>query len=128
LKHQLEWLKEADAYALQSSLWNLGDAFQHFFQKQNDAPLFKSKRNLLQSYTTKIEKKKQLPEGSIKGNKIKLPKLGWIKFAKSKEVEGRIYCPLFAVHPQENTLFRFFVSGTIVFMFQKKKRKRSKST
>jgi putative transposase len=72
----LEWLKEADAYALQSSLRNLGDAFQRFFQKQNDAPLFKSKRNLLQSYTTKIEKKNQLPEGSIKGNKIKLPKLG----------------------------------------------------
>jgi putative transposase len=90
LKQQLEWLKEADAHALQSSLRNLDDAFQRFFQKQNDAPRFKSKRNLLQSYTTKIEKKNQLPEVSIKENKIKLPKLGWVKFAKSKEVEGRI--------------------------------------
>jgi putative transposase len=90
LKQQLEWLKEADAHALQSSLRNLDDAFQRFFQKQNDAPRFKSKRNLFQSYTTKIEKKNQLPKVSIKGNKIKLPKLGWVKFAKSKEVEGRI--------------------------------------
>jgi transposase len=44
LKQQLEWLKEADAHALQSSLRNLDDAFQRFFQKQNDAPRFKSKR------------------------------------------------------------------------------------
>src|SRR5690625_7961898 len=27
---------------------------------------------------------------AIDGNKIKLPKLGWIRFAKSREVEGRI--------------------------------------
>jgi putative transposase len=90
LKQQFQGLKEADAHALQSSLRNLDDAFHRFFQKQNDAPHFKKKRNLLQSYTTKIEKKNQLPEGSIKGNKIKLSKLGWVKFVKSKVVAGRI--------------------------------------
>lgn len=89
LKKQLEWLKEVDAHALQSSLRNLADAFDRFFKKQNDAPRFKSKKNPVQSYTTKIEKKNQLPEVSIIGNKIKLPKLGWVKFAKSREVEGR---------------------------------------
>jgi putative transposase len=42
LKQQLEWLKEADAHALQSSLRNLEDAFQRFFQQQNDALVSKA--------------------------------------------------------------------------------------
>ncbi|MXQ55815.1 hypothetical protein [Shimazuella alba] len=70
--NQMECLKRSGCHALQSSLRNLEDAFQRFLPKQNNALRF-SKRNLLQSYTTKIEKKNQLPEGSIKGNKIKLP-------------------------------------------------------
>jgi putative transposase len=90
LKNQFEWLKEADAHALQSSLRNLDDAFKRFWKKQNDAPRLKNKRNNVQSYTTKIEKKNQLPEVSIQTNKMKLPKLGWVRFAKSREVEGRI--------------------------------------
>ncbi|WP_145949515.1 RNA-guided endonuclease TnpB family protein [Paenibacillus sp. Y412MC10] len=65
LKKELPWLKEVDSIAIQSSVKNLADAYSGFFRKQNDAPCFE-------------------------GNKIKLPKLGLIKFAKSKEVEGRI--------------------------------------
>lgn len=62
LKKQFAWLKEVDAHALQSSLRNLDDAFKRFFKKQNDAPRFKSKRNKVQSCTTRMEKKKQLPK------------------------------------------------------------------
>jgi putative transposase len=86
LKKELPWLKEVDSIALQSSLRNLEDAFRRFFQKQNNAPKFKSKKNKIQSYTTKYIN----GNISIIGNKIKLPKLGLIKLAKSKEVEGRI--------------------------------------
>ncbi|KIV56032.1 hypothetical protein AM501_20315 [Aneurinibacillus migulanus] len=32
---------------------NLADAYSRFFKKQNDAPRFKSKKNKVQSYTTK---------------------------------------------------------------------------
>lgn len=106
LKKQFEWLKEVDAHALQSSLRNLDDAFKRFFKKQNDAPRFKSKRNKVQSYTTKIEKKNQLPEVSIQGNKLKLPKLGWIRFAKSREVEGR----LLSATIRRNPSGKYFVS------------------
>lgn len=80
------WLKEVDSIALQSSLRNLSDAYDRFFKKQNDAPRFKSKRNPVQSYTTRQT------NGNIAvvGNRLKLPKLGLVKFAKSKEVDGRI--------------------------------------
>ncbi|NJJ38800.1 IS200/IS605 family element RNA-guided endonuclease TnpB [Paenibacillus apii] len=90
LKQELTWLGEVDSIALQSALKYLADAYQRFFKKQNDAPCFKSKKNPVQSYTTQIQGKSQSPEVSIVESRIKLPKLGWVKFAKSREVMGRI--------------------------------------
>ena len=80
------WLKEVDSISLQSSLKNLADAYARFFKQQNKAPRFKSKSNKVQSYTTKHT------NGNIAviENRIKLPKLGWVRFAKSRTVEGRI--------------------------------------
>lgn len=86
LKKELPWLKEVDSIAIQSSVKNLADAYSRFFKKQNNAPRFKSKRNKVQSYTTKHTNRNI----AIEGNKIKLPKLGLVCFAKSREVEGRI--------------------------------------
>ena len=57
-----------------------------FFRKQNKAPRFKSKKNKVQSYTTKYTN----GNISVVGNKMKLPKLGLVRFAKSREIEGRI--------------------------------------
>jgi len=90
LKREMEWLKEVDSISLQSSLRNLTDAYERFFKKQNDKPRFKSKKNKVQSYTTNIQGKNQSPDVSVQGNRIKLPKLGFVRFAKSKEVCGRI--------------------------------------
>jgi putative transposase len=86
LKQELEWLQEPDKFSLQHALRNLSDAYSRFFNKQNDAPQFKSKKNPVQSYQTNYT------NGNIAvvGNQIKLPKLGLVKFAKSREVEGRI--------------------------------------
>ncbi|PGM52097.1 IS200/IS605 family element RNA-guided endonuclease TnpB [Bacillus sp. AFS053548] len=86
LKKELVWLKEVDSIALQSSLKNLADSYSRFFKKQNNAPRFKSKKNRVQSYTTKET------NGNIAvvGNKMKLPKLGLVRFAKSREVHGRV--------------------------------------
>ncbi|PFN06539.1 MULTISPECIES: IS200/IS605 family element RNA-guided endonuclease TnpB [Bacillus cereus group] len=86
LKKEFAWLKEADSTALQSSLHNLAESYSRFFNKQNKAPRFKSKNNKVQSYTTKHTN----GNIAIVGNKIKLPKLGLVIFAKSREVEGRI--------------------------------------
>ncbi len=86
LKKEYDWLKEVDSIAIQSSLKNLADSYTRFFKKQNKAPRFKSKKNPIQSYTTKFT------NGNIAvfDKQIKLPKLGLVKFAKSREVEGRI--------------------------------------
>lgn len=86
LKKEFVWLKEVDSTALQSSLHNLADSYSRFFNKLNKAPRFKSKNNKVQSYTTKHTN----GNIAIVGNKIKLPKLGLVTFAKSREVEGRI--------------------------------------
>lgn len=86
LKKELTWLKEVDSIAIQSSLKNLADAYSRFFKKQNNKPNFKSKKNLVQSYITRYTN----GNIAIEDNKIKLPKLGWIRFAKSREIDGRI--------------------------------------
>jgi putative transposase len=86
LKKHYHFLKEVDSIALQKSVETLSDAFTRYYQKQNQLPKFKSKKNPLQSYTTKYTN----GNIAINGNKIKLPKLGWVRFAKSREVEGRI--------------------------------------
>ncbi|GIN97945.1 transposase [Siminovitchia terrae] len=86
LKKELVWLKEVDSTAIQSSLKNFADSYSRFFKKQNRAPRFKSKKNKVQSYTTKHTN----GNIAIEGNKIKLPKLGLVRFAKSRDIEGRI--------------------------------------
>lgn len=91
MKKDLEWLKEVDATALQSSLRDLDTAFQNFFRgvkrgQHIGYPKFKSKRNRRRSY-----KSKRVGENiAVVGNKVKLPKLGLVKCAVSKEVKGRI--------------------------------------
>jgi len=96
------WLKEVDSIALQSSVKNLADAFTRFFNKQNNYPQFKSKRHPVQSYLTKnvhnsIE---------VKGKYLKIPKLGVMKFAKSREPKGRIINATI----RKNASGKFFVS------------------
>ena len=96
------WLKEVDSIALQSSVKNLSDSFSRFFKKQNRRPQFKSKKNPVQSYTTKNVNKSI----TIIENIIKLPKLGQVKFAKSRELNGRILNATIRKNPSG----KFFVS------------------
>lgn len=86
LKEHYPFLKEVDSIALQKSVENVDDAYSRYYNKQNDAPRFKSKKNKLQSYTTKMVNNNI----KIQNNYVKLPKVGWVKFAKSREIEGRI--------------------------------------
>ncbi|MXQ52795.1 RNA-guided endonuclease TnpB family protein [Shimazuella alba] len=86
-KREFVWLKEVDSTSLQNTRKHLADAFQRFFQKQNDAPRFKSRKNQVQAYTSQCSySKNSRPTIEIDRNKIKLPKLGWVKFVPS----GRI--------------------------------------
>lgn len=85
LKKTYTWLQEVDSIALQSAVRHLADAYNRFFNRQANPPRFKSKRNPLQSYTTKYTNHNI----AIQGASLKLPKLGWVTLAKSREIEGR---------------------------------------
>ena len=91
LKKELPWLKEVDSTALQNSIQSLGGAFSSYYGKEKGKPKFKNKRNEVQSYTSKCNYNKSGPTIRIKNDTfIQLPKLGLVKFAKSKEIKGRI--------------------------------------
>lgn len=96
------WLREVDSVALQSSIKNLAESFDRFFKKENQSPNFKSKKNPVQSYTTKNTNNNL----AIVDNKLKLPKLGLVKFSKSREVNGRILSATI----RKNASGKFFVS------------------
>ncbi len=92
LKKEKEWLKEVDSISLQQSLKDLDVAYQNFFRrikngdKQVGFPKFKSKKNPKQSYRTQNVNNNI----SIDGNKIKLPKLGLVRFVNSRNFNGKI--------------------------------------
>jgi putative transposase len=102
LKKEFVWLKEPDSTSLQSTLKDLDFAYQKFFKEKKGYPKFKSKKNPVQSYTSKCN------NSSIRivDNIIKLPKLGLVKFAKSREVDGQIISATIRRNPSG----KYFVS------------------
>lgn len=102
LKKQYPFLKEVDSIALQKSVENLSDSYHRYYKKKNKQPRFKSKKNPLQSYTTKYTK----GNIAVLNHHIKLPKLGLVRFAKSREVQGRII----SVTIRRNPTGKYFVS------------------
>lgn len=86
LKSGLDWLKEVDSTALQSSLRDLDMAYKKFFKEHTGFPKFKSKRDDHKSYKSKFT------NGNIQylGKYIKLPKLGYVKTKNKLIPQGRI--------------------------------------
>src|SRR5574344_472033 len=86
LKTKLEWLKEVDSTALQSSLKDLNMAYQKFFKEHSGCPKFKSKKTHRFSYKSKCV------NGNIQycNKHIKLPKLGMVKTKNKLIPQGRI--------------------------------------
>lgn len=86
LKSELEWLREVDSTALQSSLRNLDMAYQKFFKEHTGYPKFKSKKTHRFSYKSKCV------NGNIQycDKYIKLPKLGMVKTKNKLIPQGRI--------------------------------------
>lgn len=86
LKSELEWLKEVDSTALQSSLRDLDMAYQKFFKEHSGYPKFKSKKTHRFSYKSKCV------NGNIQyyEKHIKIPKLGMVKTKNKLIPSGRI--------------------------------------
>ena len=86
LKSELEWLKEVDSTALQSSLKDLDNAYQKFFKEHSGYPKFKSKKTHRFSYKSKCVNNNI----EYKDKYIKLPKLGMVKTKNKLIPQGRI--------------------------------------
>ena len=100
LKKSLDWLREVDATALQSSLRDLDTAYQSFFRrvKQGEKPgypRFKSKREHRKSYKSKCVGMNI----KVLDKAVQLPKLGKVKCRISKKVKGRILSATVSQNP-----------------------------
>lgn len=75
------WLKEMHSQILQQSLQDLDKGFKRFFkEKDGGYPRFKCKG---------VRDSFRYPQGvKIDSNKAYLPKIGWVTFIKSREIEG----------------------------------------
>ncbi|GFE71268.1 RNA-guided endonuclease TnpB family protein [Chroococcus sp. FPU101] len=77
-----DWLAEATAATLQQSLKKLESAFKNFFSHRAKFPKFKSKHH---------KQSIRYPEScSIKGDSLKLPKVGIVKAKLTRPIEGKI--------------------------------------
>lgn len=92
-KDEYPFLKDADSLALSNAQLNIEKAFNTFFQKKTGFPKFKSKHKCRWSYTTNNQRNKKNPEKDtirFDGNRIKLPKIGYIKIVEHRLHEGII--------------------------------------
>ena len=108
LKKKYEWLKEVDKFALTNSVYNMDSAYQKFFKEHAGYPNFKSKRDNKKSYKTNYTKGKNVGtiEISFEDNKIKLPKLKWIKAKVHRKFVGKIKSATVSQNPSG----KYFVS------------------
>lgn len=85
LKEQFSWLKEVHSQIPQQALKDLDRAYQHFFRRvklgtKPGFPKFKKKG---------VKDTFRFPQGvRVKGSQAYLPKIGKVKFRKSRELEG----------------------------------------
>lgn len=76
------FLKDTHSQVLQQVLKDQERAFKNFFEGRSEFPRFK-KKGYYDSF--------RYPQGfKVDGNKVYLPKIGWIRFRKSREIEGTI--------------------------------------
>jgi putative transposase len=105
-KAEFPFLKEVDSVALQQSRVDLETSYKNFFRnlkkKQKTSLKFKSKRNPKNSYRTlNINNSIRIEE-----NRVKLPKLGFVKFKKSRDIIGKIK----SVTISKNILNKYYIS------------------
>lgn len=91
LKKEYEWLREVDKFALNNAVFNMDNAYQRFFKQHSGYPKFKSKKNNKKTYKTNCTyNSRPTIEANFENNKIKLPKLKWIKAKLHRAFTGKI--------------------------------------
>jgi IS605 OrfB family transposase len=77
------WLVDSEANSLNQSLIDLGKAFQNFFKKISKLPTFKKKYATTPSF--RIPQNFEIDED---GERMRLSKLGWVRYKRSRQIEG----------------------------------------
>lgn len=95
------WLNEVSNMSLQSSIRNMDAAFTRFFREKKGFPKFKSKKEPRKSF--QFVQQVSIDFGC---NRIKFPKVGWVKFFKNRTFEGKIG----TVTVSKNASGRYYVS------------------
>lgn len=95
------WLREVSNQSLQSSIRHLESAFVRFFRDKKGFPKFKSKSSNNHSFQF-------VEQVSIdfETNRVKLPKIGWVKFFKNRTFTGKIG----TVTVSKNATGKYFIS------------------
>lgn len=78
------WLAEAPCHSLQHALKDLDRAYKNFFAKRSAFPRYKKKGN---PSSFRYPDPQQIKLDQV-GSRIFLPKLGWLRYRKSREVVG----------------------------------------
>ena len=81
---QTPWLKDAPVHPLQHALKDLECAYRNFFAQRARFPRFKRKGR---SESFRYPDAKQFQVDQV-NSRIKLPKLGWVRYRNSREVLG----------------------------------------
>ncbi|ABM35932.1 RNA-guided endonuclease InsQ/TnpB family protein [Polaromonas naphthalenivorans] len=81
-KKEFEWLKESPSQSLQQSLKDSERAFKNFFEKRADFPRPKKKGR---GESFRFPQGFEIDQGN---SRIKLPKLGWIRYRNSRGILG----------------------------------------
>jgi len=101
LKKENEWLKEVNAQSLQQTQKHLDSAFKRFFREKKGFPKFKSRKNPVQSFSVP-----QNYKVDFNNNRVKLPKIGWVKTKLSRTFEGILKTATVSM----TTTGKFFIS------------------
>lgn len=80
------WLSESPIHPLQQSLKDLERAYRNFFEKRADFPRMK-KKGVSDSFRYPDPKQITLDQAN---NRIRLPKLGWLRYRNSREALGKV--------------------------------------
>lgn len=104
LKKEYVWLKEIDKFALNNAVFNMDSAYQKFFKEHSGYPKFKSKKDNRKAYSTNSTNNNI--EVDFENNRIKLPKLKWVKAKVHREFVGIIKSATISQTPSD----KYFVS------------------
>jgi putative transposase len=84
-KKEFPFLCESPAQTLQQVMENLAKGYEKFFKKTADRPVFKRKGKSSDSFRFPEPKQFTIDQNN---SRIKLPKLGWIRYHNSREILG----------------------------------------